>query len=79
MNEYDAQLSEDVYEAAAATAVEVNIIYGEHYEGIYQVTPSREEQVLQTAGLVMDEPVVIAAIPREYGLVTYDGRGLRVS
>ena len=88
MMEYSASLAEDIYEAELdeeqlpaelETAVQVTIIRGEHYHGAYSVTPGREAQVLETAGLVLDQPVVIGAIPREYGLITYDGRGIRVS
>lgn len=86
--EYSASLAEDIYEAELdeeqlpaemETAVQVTIISGEHYHGAYSVTPGREAQVLETAGLVLDQPVVIGAIPENYGLITWSGGILTVS
>lgn len=66
--------------SANMTAVPaIQVIDGEHYQGTYQVTPSSSAQVLETAGLVMDENVVIEAIPQQYGLITWDGNTLTVS
>ena len=44
----------------------------ELYEGSYEVTPTSEQQVLHTADKVMTEDVVVHAIPKEYGLITYN-------
>lgn len=44
----------------------------DRYEGVYEVTPQRTEQVLSTKNLMMESDVVVKAIPKEYGLVTYD-------
>lgn len=49
------------------------------YEGEYEVTPSRETQVLETAGLMMTAPVIVHPIPRNYGLITYSGFEITVS
>lgn len=49
------------------------------YEGEYEVTPSRETQVLETAGLMMAAPVIVHPIPRNYGLITYSGFEITVS
>lgn len=49
------------------------------YEGPYSVTPSGSEQVLQTGGLAMLHDVVIAPIPSNYGLITWNGSHLMVS
>lgn len=43
------------------------------YVGPYEVTPTRETQVLGTAGRRMASDVVVAPIPKNYGLVTWDG------
>ena len=43
-----------------------------YYEGNYVVAPSREPQILHTARQVMLEDVLVNAIPKEYGLITYD-------
>ena len=49
------------------------------YEGEYEVIPSRETQVLETAGLMMTAPVIVNPIPRNYGLITYNGFEILVS
>jgi len=57
----------------------IQIVDGDHYQGAYAVTPSSEEQTLQTAGLVLDQDVTIAPIPQNYGLITWNGSTLTVS
>lgn len=42
------------------------------YRGSYEVTPTVDEQILATAQKLMAEDVIVKAIPKEYGLVTYD-------
>lgn len=37
-----------------------------HYNGSYEVTPSGQEQTLETGGLLLDNDVAIHAIPPEY-------------
>lgn len=49
------------------------------YTGSYNVTPTEEGQVLETADLMMLENVVIGMIPSNYGLITYDGSKITVS
>ena len=49
------------------------------YEGSYEVTPSRETQTLDTEGYLMTGPVVVHPIPRNYGLITYNGFEILVS
>ena len=49
------------------------------YSGQYVVTPSQEEQVLQTNGLVMLDNVTINPIPSNYGLITWNGSVITVS
>lgn len=55
------------------------VIGGDPYTGTYEVTPSRETQVLSTANLYMNENVTIKPIPSNYGLITWDGTKLTVS
>lgn len=43
-----------------------------YYEGDHVVTPSREPQRLETKNKFMLEDVLVNAIPKEYGLITYD-------
>lgn len=42
------------------------------YEGAYEVTPQPTDQVLATGQKLMLGDVLVKAIPKEYGLVTYD-------
>jgi len=49
------------------------------YEGSYEVTPSSEAQILPTDGLRMTADLVINPIPSNYGLITWNGLGIRVS
>lgn len=54
-------------------------IYPETYTGAMEVTPSAEEQVLLTKGLMMPDHVHINPIPSNYGLITYNGSIITVS
>lgn len=51
----------------------------EDYTGPHEVTPSRQEQKLETAGKLVHEDVIIAPIPKNYGLITYNGFEITVS
>lgn len=50
-----------------------------HYDGEYTFTPTQEQQTVQTAGLVVDQDIIIEPIPSNYGLITWDGSVLTVS
>lgn len=52
---------------------------GEPYAGPYEVTPTRETQVLHTAHKVASRNIVVKPIPPNYGLITWDGSVLTVS
>lgn len=49
------------------------------YEGDYEVTPSAEEQRLLTANRLLNKDIVVRPIPRNYGLITYNGYEITVS
>ena len=49
------------------------------YDGPTEVTPSTEQQVLETNQHAMRSNIVIAPIPSNYGLVTWDGSTITVS
>lgn len=49
------------------------------YRGSYYVTPTSEEITMQVEGMKMSHDVVIAPIPENYGLITWDGSTLTVS
>lgn len=48
------------------------LVGGEVYDGPLEVTPTRDVQTLPTSGKVLAHNVVVNAIPKEYGLVTYN-------
>lgn len=52
---------------------------GEHYHGIYEVTPSSETQILDTDTLILDGNITINPIPSNYGLISWDGSTITVS
>lgn len=49
------------------------------YDGPTEVTPSGAAQTLATSGTVLHADVVVAAIPSNYGLITWNGAVLTVS
>jgi len=49
------------------------------YAGPYEVTPTRQTQILPTAGKLMLEAVTANPIPKNYGLITYNGFEIMVS
>lgn len=55
------------------------VISPDPYEGTVEITPSETEQVLNTAGRMLNENIVISPIPSNYGLITWDGTTLTVS
>ena len=49
------------------------------YEGSYEITPSAVEQIIPTKNLRMTDDITVAAIPQNYGLITWNGSTLTVS
>ena len=49
------------------------------YHGEITVTPGEETIVLSTQGKMLADDVTVKAIPRNYGLISWDGKKLRVS
>lgn len=49
------------------------------YDGETAFVPSGEEQIVPTAGFLMQRDITIAPIPSNYGLVTYNGSVITVS
>lgn len=64
---------------SAAMSATVVIPIQHDYTGDYVITPSAEEQTLQTEDLHMLHNVRIGAIPNNYGLITWNGTTLTVS
>lgn len=52
---------------------------GEVYDGPTEVTPTEEEQVLETEGLVVPANIIVNPIPSNYGRITWNGTTLTVS
>lgn len=52
---------------------------GNTYEGLKTVTPNAHRQVLPTEGCYMTEDIYVEPIPKNYGLITYDGSCITVS
>lgn len=48
------------------------IVAPDRYTGPYEIIPAAQEQILHTAEKTMDQDVIVKAIPKEYGLVTYN-------
>lgn len=70
----------ECYSPSYAIEVETGIVeMGELYDGPYSVTPSEEAQTLSTTGLNMEQDIVIAPIPNNYGLVTRAGANLTIT
>lgn len=72
----DGDIFDFVIESSSAF---INYIDGDIYDGTYIVTPTREQQVLNTANRVLLNNVVVNAIPSNYGLITWDGQALTIS
>lgn len=49
------------------------------YEGPTEITPSEETQVLRTTDFVVPVDIIVNPIPSNYGLITWNGRGIRIS
>lgn len=66
-------------QASWSVAVESGVSGGVPYDGPYEVEPSDAEQVLRCEERTMARDVVIAPIPSNYGLVTWNGSVITVS
>ncbi len=53
--------------------------YYPYYNGRHRVVPTRQEQVLPTAATIVTENIVVAPIPNNYGLITWNGSYITVS
>ena len=58
--------------------VVVSAIGEQHYQGETEITPGEDEQVLATAGTVVDEDIRVAAVPSNYGRIAWNGSALLV-
>ena len=49
------------------------------YDGPVEVTPGGTEQKLETQGKLLLQDIVINPVPSNYGLISWNGLGIRVS
>ena len=49
-----------------------------HYEGSTEITPGDNAQVLATAGMIVDEDIIVDPIPSNYGHIDWNGSFLLV-
>ena len=56
----------------------ISVVYPD-YERVYDVIPGPEAQILETANRSVLDDIRIAPIPKNYGLITYNGRTITVS
>ena len=49
------------------------------YDGVTEITPSQDTQILQTSNKTLTRNIVVNPIPSNYGLVTWNGSVLTVS
>lgn len=50
-----------------------------HYAGEYEFAPTAEQQTIAINGMIADADIIIDPIPSNYGLITWNGLGIRVS
>ncbi len=74
-----ATLSNPAIGASAELSTPVKITDLPVYDGAYEVTPTRETQVLDTALKTMTGDVIVKPVPSNYGLITWNGSTLTVS
>lgn len=54
-------------------------VYPPAYTGEIEITPSPDEQVLETNTKYLTSNITVKPIPQNYGLITWDGSTLTVS
>lgn len=66
--------------SASADFGEVQFVQvADWYEGEYTVEPTEEAQIIPTTGKSMMQDFIVAPIPNNYGLITWDGHTITVS
>ena len=80
VEEYDLELSEETaVDLDMDTAIVVNQIFGEEYEGPYEFTPTADTQVVAINLKTATQDITINPIPSNWGLIAWDGSVLTVS
>lgn len=63
---------------AESFSVSMDGISEEDYHGAYSFTPSEDAQIIETAGKLLRENIIIEPIPSYYGRVEWDGSALTI-
>lgn len=74
-----AEAVERSIEASADLAVITRTEDHDYYEGEVVFTPSDSVQIIATKDLVLSDDITINPIPSNYGLISWNGRGILVS
>ena len=77
--EVDAELTPNIMEAGVELTNKIEYSELPSYDGMTEVTPSSETQILETRNTALYENIIINPIPSNYGLITWDGSTLTVS
>lgn len=72
-------VSDDGHNYRVGIGSQYSLIRNGNYSGPYTFTPSDEDQIIQCDNLVMQHDITIAAIPDNYGKITWDGSIITVS
>lgn len=51
----------------------------DYYQGDLEFTPTDETQTIATKDLILGDDIIINSIPSNYGLISWNGRGILVS
>lgn len=76
---YQLGVNSNQYTIALHSDTAFNIVDADIYRGSYEVTPTDQDQTLNTEGLMMSDNLVVKKIPTNYGKVSYNGSYLTVS
>lgn len=77
--EATATIANNVVEADAELTTIIGYSELPSYDGMTEITPSSETQVLETRNMALYENITINPIPSNYGLITWNGSTLTVS
>ena len=76
---FNMSVSSDVIAFAMSVGAAIYTSPVSDYEGPYSVIPTRSQQVLHTNNKRAISDIIVEPIPRNYGLVEYDGSHLTIS
>lgn len=80
VEEYSFEISEEAaVDLDMDTAIVVNHIVGDQYDGPYEFTPTQETQIVAIELKTATQDITINPIPSNYGLIAWDGSVLTVS